>query len=234
MKHSTRILTLLLAALSVAAFAQDASPLKRAPKVGDVSKYKLDATITLSIGEGTFAATMAQKVIKVGDDGTYVVEEKTSGKATFAGTDYPVPDSTEKQTRNAQNLLTAVEGDEIDATKKEGEFRMDALQTFHAPATAVKVGDTWSFDQKASSATSDVGTKVDYKVEGAEDLGGHKAFKIHATGKESGGGDATADMTFWVDRTSGAVVKCEGTLKHAVIGGAPEPIDMKFTMTLVE
>ncbi len=230
MKYSTRILTLLLAALSVAAFAQDTSSLKRTPKVGETAKFKLSAKFTMSVGEGTVEAMIAHKILKVGTDGSYVVEETTNGKVTFGGGEQPMQESIEKQSRSAVNTLLNVEGDAVDDSKKSGELRIDALQEFHAPAAPVKVGDTWTFEQKASSGTDNVSTKVDYKVEGAEEIDGHKVFKIHASGKETGG-ESSGELTFWIDRTDGSLVKGEGSLKKVNVGGAPEPLDMTFTLT---
>lgn len=232
MKHSTRILTLLLAALSVAAFSQEASSLKRTPKVGDTAKLKLSAKFTMSLGEGTVEASIVQKTVKVGEDGSYVVEETTNGKVMFGGNEQAMPESIEKQTRSAINTLLSTEGDAIDDGKKAAEIRLDALQEFHAPSSPVKVGDTWAFEQKASAGTDNVATKVDYKVESAEELDGHKVFKIHASGKETGG-DSTGELTFWIDRTDGSLVKGEGSLKKVNVGGAPEPLDMTFTLTRI-
>jgi hypothetical protein len=230
MKQLHRILPLALAALSVCAYAQDSATLKPTYKVGDTSKFKLESTMTIEgAGDGTADGMITRKYTKVADNGDYTFEEKTVLKVVFGGQDIPVPDQTETQTYSSKGQLLDVQADAANGSAKESEFRMTALQGFHGPDAAVKVGDSWTYEQKADSNNGNVSAKVDYKVEAAEDMAGHKVFRIHGAAKE-GGGDGTSDVTFWIDIASGSLLKESGTMKHVDVG-AGTPVDMKFTIT---
>jgi hypothetical protein len=234
MKQLTRFFPLFVAALAAGAYAQDTATLKHTPKVGDASRYKLEASMETSLGNGTFSATISGKIVSVAGNGDYTEEQTMNGKIHFGDTDNELPPSTSKETRNAAGKLIAIDAAGLDDARKTSQYRMDALQDFQSPEAAVKVGDTWTYTAKPSSETGNVGAKVEYKVESAEELMGHKVFKIHSTGAENGDGAATSDVLYWVDRTSGDLVKAEGSFKKALVAAELGPIDMKFTLTLLE
>ncbi len=233
MKHLTRIATLMLAAVAVSAYAQDPVVIKRSSKVGDMASYKMEATIAMEgLGEGTFSSTSTQKVTKVADNGEVTTEIKTQAKAVFGGQEIPIPETTQTEVRDPFGDLKEFTGGN-EASPKAQVFRMDALQRVHLPEKGIKVGDTWTVESKADEKNDKTAAKVEYKLEAAEDVAGHKTFKISSKGKESSPGETTSDITFWIDTTSGIVIKADGSLKHAEVG-APAPVDMKFKITLVE
>src|ERR1041384_6778421 len=76
-----------LAAVSLTAMAlQEGVILKRAAKVGDVSKYRLKAEMDYQGSPVTFSALLPEKVTKVENDGQYTVEAGTTeGKVNLGG-----------------------------------------------------------------------------------------------------------------------------------------------------
>ncbi len=228
-----KLLTLIpLLLVSAAALAQDTSTLKSTPVKDAVVKYKLVASSKMDFGEGNVEGTVTTKILSVAADGGFVAESHTLLKVTFTGGEIPI-DQTGKTTFDANGEIIGMESEGADESAKVTEIKASGLRGFHTPKTAVKVGDTWTYTREANSKNGDTGVKVDYKVEGAEELAGHKVFKVHATGKETGSGDGTIDATFWVDRASGLMVKSSGSLKHVEIAQG-QLGDTTYTLTLVE
>src|SRR5579862_1472365 len=110
---------------------------------------------------------------------------------------------------------------------------MAHLQSLPFPATALKIGDTWSVDFKKDDKGS-VDAKGTYKVEARETIGSHDTYKIHMTMKESIDTDpASSDTVAWIDVKDGTLVKASGTWTNAPIPNMG-PMTMKVTMTLAE
>ncbi|HVL40389.1 MAG TPA: hypothetical protein VM328_13450, partial [Fimbriimonadaceae bacterium] len=81
----------MLAALTTLALAQGFT-LKRAAKAGDTAKYRLKADIDVAGTSATFTAVLTEKILRVEDNGNYVVESnQTEGKVIFSGTEMPAP-----------------------------------------------------------------------------------------------------------------------------------------------
>lgn len=224
----------LIAAIIIvaSASAQDSYTLKHTPKKGEAQQYKLTSSSTTDLGSAEIAGTVSGTVVSVADDGSYVVEQKIDLKISFTGGEMPIAAST-KTTYDANDNPTEMSGEGIDDGTKQSEFKNAALRSFHSPTSAVKIGDTWTFTQAASSKNGDTGAKVDYKVVAAEVVNGHKTLKVHVKGAQSGASDGAIESDAWIDQSTGIMIKTVGEMKHVEL--SPGMIgDTKFTMVLVE
>jgi hypothetical protein len=62
------------------------------------------------------------------------------------------------------------------------------------------VGDTWAEDVKADAKTGAEADHADYKIVSEEKVGDIDTIKVHATIKETSGGDpASSEGTYWLD-----------------------------------
>lgn len=231
MKITAIFATLIVAAISASALSQTAT-LKQTHKKGDKTSYKMVGHSTSTAGEADITGTMTSTVLSVADDGGYTEEANVDLHITIPTGEIPIQ-RTSKNVYNAAGELTDMSGEGLDDATKTAAQKSEGIQSFHAPTTAVKVGDSWTYEAKPGSNNGQTGTKITYKVEGAEDVAGHHVFKVHGTGSQTGGSDATLDGTYWIDTTSGVMVKAQGTTKHEEV---MESIfaDTTYTLTLQE
>lgn len=234
MKNPLRFSALAVLALASSAFAQDSFNFKTKTKVGAVTKLAMKATFSFTGGDGTLEATIQSKVTKIDDKGNITSEEKLDGKVMAMGQEFPMNDSGGSSTRSPLGDLIEVTGAEANEDQVALTYRAHRLQQLHIVDKDLKVGDTWTREFKPSAKDGNVATKVDYKFEAIETMAGVKCAKIHASGKETQGGEASVESTFWIDVATNEMVKFEGTFKNFQTAGAPMPLDMKVTLTRIE
>lgn len=216
-----------LAVSAVAMAAQEAINLKRTPKDGEASVYRLKADIDLAGTQATFTAKISEKVTKVEGDNYTVETAITEGKALFGGQEMPMED------QPATSATYKTTGEIVSMSETDpGAMRMANLQSFRYPTGPVKVGDTWNTEVAASDKTGGVGMKAEFKVDGMEKVGAWETARIKFTVKETSGAEpASSEGTAWIAVTDGSLVKYEGSWANAPFPGAPGPINAKVTIT---
>ena len=220
-----------VAALSLTAMAiQEGIVIKRAPKVGEVSKYRLKAEMDMGGQPITFTGLIMEKVTKVADSGDYTVESNTSeAKVNVGGTEMDASGqgdakttTTFKSTGEVVTVLSEMADPNI--------YRIANLNSLRFPATALKVGDKWDVAIKKDDKGSVEG-KGSYKVEAREKIGEYDTYKITGSFKETTGDQpAGMDGTFWINVKDGTLVKMTGTMTNAPYPQVG-PLTAKVTMT---
>jgi len=221
---------LFVAALSVAALAvQDGVNLKRAPKVGETTKYRLKGNVDMQGTDIPMSMLVTEKVTKVEDNGNYTVESAQSeGKVTTDSGEMDIPGSTISTIFKTTGEVVEVKTGE---TETSSAMRLANLQAFVVQDKAVKVGDTWSVEIKKDEKSGAAAAKGTYKIEAQEKVGDYDCYKVTMSMKETEG-DAPAglDGTAWINVKDGGVVKMEGAWKNAPFPGVG-PLNVKFSMT---
>ncbi len=216
----------LLAVVVSAAWAQDSFSLKRTPKVGDTMSYKLSVDLDVQGMAANYSATVKEKVVKVGSDGSFVIENsQASAKMTFSGQEQAIPDTGEvsKSTYAANGLVQLIEGSDAD----EGGYRLSTLQGFVIPDSPKKVGDRWEVKIPADKKTGVVAATAAYEVLAVETIGSRKTVKVKWNTKETeGSSPASADGTVWLDTTDFSLVRLEAKLTNAPVPGMGQSANM--------
>ncbi|HRF60077.1 MAG TPA: hypothetical protein PLH94_09220 [Fimbriimonadaceae bacterium] len=223
---SRLLVVLILVALAIVAFAQEAVSLKRSAKLGDTAKYKM--TVKVLFGDLEYSVTSANvvKVTKVAEDGAITSSSKqTDIKIKVKGMegDYSAPDQEIIATRTPNGELLTLSAEKVDATS----YRLENLAAFRAPEEPVKPGDKWVVDLKPDEKTGTVSAKASYEVLGFEKVGPYATAKIKWSYTETeGDAKASSEGTVWIWTLDGSLVKAEGKLKNAPFRDAPRPVDV--------
>jgi hypothetical protein len=218
----------LLAAAVVAASAQDTVTLKRVFKSGDVKHYLVEVTMTPEDGSGDPDLQMAirseDKVVKVGSDGSAVVDSKQlSMKMIYNGQELPDmggQELVETTTYGPDNSIKKLESDSpgIDFSK-----RLALAMTPVFPKNPMKVGDTVEYKLKADEEAGWRGGSATLKLLAIETVGGVKCAKLsHTFTEEPFAGDEgkiSTSSTMWVALDTGYTIKAEGTGKGLLLPG---------------
>jgi hypothetical protein len=234
MLKSNRAIVLVAASLAVAGVAGagifQAITLKRVPKVGEVYKYSLKGTFDFSGMEISVSGLSTEKVLAVEGD-TYTVESaSTDTKVSVGGQEMEQPAATTKTTYKLSGLATKIEGDEVSSTN----YRIDNLSGLHLPEKPVSVGETWTFEQKASDTLGTPAVKVTYKAVALEKFLGFDTLKVEFESKESGNDTpGTMKGIMWIDTATATYVKSEAAWTDITFPGAPVPLSGKLTMTRI-
>ncbi len=214
-----------LFALASLSFAQVS--LKRTAKEGDTFTYKIKADLDFQGMSAQFTSKMTEKVVKIAADGTITSESsQAETKVKLGDEEMDAPDSGGTQTSifKPNGEIVEMKGDMVDANA----YRVAYMNSFFAPETAVKEGDSWEKKIAADSKTGMVAAVAKYKVEKAEKVGAYDTFLLTYEYKEStGDAPASSSGKVWVNTKDGSLVKFEGEWKNAPIAGAPMPISAK-------
>jgi hypothetical protein len=207
--------------------------IKRAPKEGQVNKYRMKAELEYMGMEVTFDGKVQEKITKVDTDGSFTVDQsQLETKILVGGSEMPNPtsDSTPTTTVFSSNgSVKEIKGDGINADA----YRMATLSSFVDAGKELNVGDTWTYDFKADAKTGAVAAKGEFKYLGDEKVGETDAYKIKAVINEiEGATPASSDSTMWLDKADGRMIKMEGKWIKAPIPGLNQPIDATVSMTL--
>jgi hypothetical protein len=223
-------LALLGAAALAVAGLQDYS-LKRTPKEGETTKYKMVGTMEVLGQQVTLTATVLNKVLKVDNEVYSVESSQVDGKINFGGNEMELPNMGSTTTKyKADGTVLEVQGEGVEM----GGYRMANLLSAIMPAKNVKVGDTWTSEVKADAKKGTVDVKGTYKFDSVEKCEGHDAAKITYEMKESNSETpAVVTGTVWIELKSGNMVKVDNAWKDVPVPGAPGPVSGKFTLTLV-
>lgn len=234
MKTKTLISLGLGLAISGAAFAAgDTYTIKHAPKENDTFKYKLVLDMDANGTPIQYTGTVKDRVVKVEADGTYQLESaQIDGHLKLGDNEMDAPGQPASLTvMKPGGTIVEIRGENVSATA----YRMAYLSALLEPTKPVAIGDTWVQELKADAKTSGVATRSEYKVLAAEKVGTHDTLKIRSQVKETtGDSPASSDMTVWLDTTTWAAVKAEGTWTNAPIPGTPTPMNAKIKMTLID
>jgi hypothetical protein len=220
-----------LAAIAVAAYAQDGVVLTRAYKKGDVVRYKSVVNASVMGGEAVVTATTKGTVKEVKDNGEITVSiVDEGGTLSFGGAEQDLPAGAEVvETREKSGKLKKVAfpngGQEFVAP----EIR--ELMTLVADPILgdkpVKPGDKWESEIDNPAVK---GKKVAFKTTyvGPEKVGEVNTWKVLQTAEaltDDKGAKLTAEYTYWLENGNGATVKAESK-----VSGIPTQFgDMSWT-----
>jgi hypothetical protein len=224
-----KLVGLAFVAISSLAMAQDTVNLKRTPKVGNTQKFTLKAELEFQGTPIVVTATVLEKTTKA-EDGKYTVE---STQSDLKINDQEAPAGDDDKSTSTYTVLGKLLETQS-AQSDDGSKRMSVLQAFEVPDKDLKVGDTWTIENKADPKLGNATSKIEYKVEAKEKVGKWETFKISFTAKEtSGDSPAGATGTVWVGLEDKEIVKYEASWTNApfpMVG----PQNAKVTLTRVE
>lgn len=216
--------------------ALDDLSLKRKPKVGDVSEFKVSAAFQTDQGEVLFGQKRVEQVTELKSDGGFV-EKITSSetKISFGGQDLPEqPAVTGSAEVGPDGLIKTVTSDEP-TVSDPANLRLYNLHAFKAPDGAVKVGDEIKFDIPADTKKGTPGVKCTYKVAGSEKVKDWDCAKLTFTAEETEGeAKSSIKGTAWISTADGSLVKSEEQWKDVQPAGAPFPVNGKYTVERVK
>ncbi len=219
---------LLAAAVGAGAWVADYS-FVYTPKVGAVTKYKMQGVFDFEGVEVTFSATGVNKVVKVLDNGNFTVEETQSdAKVVYGGTESEIPSGGTTTTYTADGRVIEIQGDSVDGSA----YRTAAMSSFFKPGKPIKMGDSWTVEIKGDDKLGSVDAKATYTVEAEETVGAWKCVRVKYDVKETKGQTpAGSTGKVWVSLDDGEMVKVEGVWKDVPVPNAPAPISGKMTVT---
>lgn len=219
-----------VAAMSLTAMAVfQGVVLKRAPKEGETIKYRMKAAMDVQGQSIEMNALMVEKVTAVKDDTYTTVNDMPEIKINIGGTEMDASGQGGGPTTTVSKVtgeVVSVKSDQMD----ENAYRLAHLTSMRFPTTALKVGDTWTYEVKKDEKGS-VDAKASYKVEAQEKMDGFETYKISGSFKESAGSTpASTEGTYWVNIADGTLVKSTTSMKNAPFPTVG-PLDAKVTMT---
>lgn len=225
--------------LAVAAYAaQDTFKLEWKPKVGDVTKYKIDVKASMdmggAMGDIVFGMVQTTKVTKVADG--KVVIDGTTGNMTLVVNGEDMSEMMGNQsmatvsTYNANGELVSIKGDDMGGANP---VRMENAYSLIYPNKDVKAGDKWSRTIKGNAAGA-VDAEATYTVDGFETIGADRVIRIKGDFKETkGAAPMTVMSTVWLREKDGAPVKGTYNMKNVEFQPGMPPVAAIATMTLI-
>ena len=213
-----------LLALTALALAAQGIDLKWSPKVGDKATYKIDGKFEIpGIGDITLGGTRSEEVTKI--DGDKVTATGTSKMTANAmGNDIPVPESKETTVSKIDGtvLELKVEGQDDAAG---ASMRISHVTALIFPGKPVAINDTWTAQAKKDEKLDIPGYKIEYKLIGEEKVDAWDTYKITSKGGETEGDAPTkVEATFWVEKSTGNVVKSTAKLTDALFSPQAPPL----------
>lgn len=204
-----------LLAFSVLAFAAQGIDLKWTPKVGDKASYKIAGTFEIpGAGDVKISGTRVEEISKIDGD---IVTSTSSSKmsAEVMGNEIPIPDSKEMTKSKLDGTVTEVRVDDKEPTGNG--LRLAHISMLVFPGKAIAINDTWTATGEKDEKLDVPGYKIEYKLVGEEKIGDWDTYKITSKGGETEGAAPTkVDGTFWVEKSTGVVVKGVSQLTDAV------------------
>lgn len=217
-----------LIALSALALAAQGIDLKWTPKVGDKASYKVSGAFELpGAGEITLTGTRSEEVTKVEAD-KIVTTSTAKMTANAMGNEIPVPDSKETTTSKPDGsvLEIKIEGQDEAAGPS---LRIAHVSMFVLPGKPIAIGDTWTTEGKKDEKLDVPGYKLEFKLEGEEKIASWDTYKITSKGGETEGEAPTKiDATFWIEKSTGALVKSTAKLTDALFSPQVPPLSGKL------
>ena len=218
--HGNRIVVFAcLAAIAAIASASalDAVNLKRNAKVGDVNSWKLSVDMDMQGTEVNFSADITEEVLKVNEDGSFTVSERTENQVVMVGgSEQAGPESPGVETTYAASgKILKIESEQMDSDA----YRFSSLMIIMWPTKAVDVGSEWKVETEADSEKGTFDMTYEYEIVERGDLLGHDCFKIDFKTEETSGGDASSEGTVWIDVKTGLMVKVDGDMYGAPMMG---------------
>jgi hypothetical protein len=224
-----RLSVLLLgAAVAATAFAMQSMTLKRVATVGEVNEYKLNVVVDFQGTEVNFSARTVERVLSV-EGGKIVTENETKdAKIDLGGQEQPVDDSKVKTTLGPDGEIVLIEGEMMD----ESAYRFANLMAMRWPGAAVEKGTKWTVEQKADSKRSTPATTFGFEIQDLMSMAGRDVVKVGFNIKETEGDTpASSEGVMYIDIKTGLMVKTEGKMENANIGGMV--LNAKFSNELV-
>lgn len=224
-----RLSVLLLgAAVAATAFAMQSMTLKRVATVGEVNEYKLNVVVDFQGTEVNYTARTIEKIVSV-DGGKIVMETETKdAKIDLGGQEQPMDDVKGKTTLGPDGEVLLIEGESMDDTA----YRFANLMTMRWPGAAVEKGTKWNIDQKADSKRNTPATTFSFEIQDLTSMMGRDVVKVGFNVKETEGDTpGSSEGVMYIDIKTGLMVKAEGKMENANIGGMV--LNAKFTTELV-
>lgn len=211
--------------LAAVVLASQAAALKRVPKVGETTNYKMKIDLAVQGMEVNVSFDVNQTISKVGDDGTYVITEKSSNqKVLVGGSEMPGEgDSTSRTTYAPNGTVTKVESD----SPMGNDTAIANLTAVIWPDKPVTVGSKWSSTIKGDAAQGTADTEYTFEILAKETVLGVETFKVSSVAKSGG---ATCTATSWLEISNGRTIKAIGEMKGVPIMGTP--MDAKFHLEM--
>lgn len=209
--------------------------LKRTVKMGDALQYKL--TVKASVGglDGTLHGTAVDEVKKADETGYTVSEKWKDSKFEFNGQESEGPQLEFSLSYLPTNELKDITGGtDVNEQYKTWFFLYDTLHSLRQPDKAVKVGDEWTAKVAPTSTNGNVGADLSYKLDGVETLDSVETLRVKMSAKQTAGGDTSSEMTIWVSKADGSVVKIDGTILKLSFPDLPVPVDAKYTLERIK
>ncbi|MEZ5163944.1 MAG: hypothetical protein R2688_09405 [Fimbriimonadaceae bacterium] len=224
-------LSLCAVMIGASAMALAPAPLKRTIKAGDTHSWKLSATVNMMGADMQFSANAKEVIKEVKADGSYVVSESMSNQVIDMG-DGEMPageDTTAEVSRNNRGYITLIQGDD----NSSDSYRFSNLAAFIYPENDVEVGHKWEYAVDANKTIGVPPVKFNFEIVGTEKVLDHDCYKIKYSVQETEGSMAASGAGHhYVDIKSGLIIRTEGTMNNAPMGGMQ--MNVKFKQELVK
>ena len=103
--------------------------------------------------------------------------------------------------------------------RKAGGYRMLRLEELVLPAVPVASGGTWTVEEPEDAKARIPGMRVVYTLEGEARVGRWDTYRIGAKARENGARKTATEATFWIEKTSGTLVRI-----HKKLTDVPSPV----------
>lgn len=220
--------------------AQEKVKLKCVYKAGQVLRYTISAGISPQDDPQAFSfalkMNMEDKVVKVNADGTAEAESRTlSGTITFNDQEMEMPTETEPQ-----RYVIGVDGFTVSRTgpewDREFERRLTRAVEPVFPKQDVAIGETWKHEHKPDPEQGWRGGTVTEKLLAVEEVEGIRCAKVEHRFEEKpfkeDEGVYNSAITYWLELSTGQVVKADGVLQGFVNQQMGSSSPMKMTMKM--
>lgn len=218
--------------LAIAALAQEAVVLKRAPKPKEEAAYQTVVELEILGTKVTLTSTLTEKVVSVLDNGNYVVETKYSNTRRTAG-------DAETEFAVEPDAMTFAPTGEIVSIKPKASpalYRGANLLGIFLPDGPVGKGDVWKKLVKGDSKLGTVDLSAEFKVVGREKVGSFDCLVVSGTARELiEKAPASVEQVLWINVADGTLVKRTATIKNLPTEGkANQAVNVKLTVTRME
>jgi len=206
--------------LLAAAFLLAPQPvtLKRAPVVGETTRFDLKMETTWEGKDLVFSGRQEEAVTALNLDGTFEMTSKQiSSKVSYDGQETDVPTGEPTIFRyGPDNAPLALIGDRVDADA----FRLTRVTTVIFPTDGVAAGGTWTRELRDDPEQSLPPVKLTFTFEGSEPIAGGQTHRIKIDAEELDG-DFPTKVTghVWVSAQTGAMVKAKYEIDEAPVAG---------------
>ena len=212
------IVSLSVLSLGVCALAQQAITLKRAPKVGEIAKYRVTMIFTLQGTDITYKSLITDQVDLVDKDGSYTVESTqaeisgTHGERDLNVDQHPLKSIT---VYNASGAVIDLKGEQSPES-----WRIANASAFYLPNGAIPASGTYTVQVPASTDKTRPSATVTYTSAGTEKIGDIDALVLKESYKENVTANGmTSDGKVWVDPATAVVLKMDVDWKNAPLLG---------------